>query len=65
MQIKTWNRAWNAKYDDTEHYNTVNSVPEIFLLAALVMSFMNSELSMKEKRPGMSEAKDNLHFVIK
>lgn len=65
MQIKTWNRTWNAQYDDIEHYNTVNSVPEIFLLAVLVMSFMNSELPMKETRSVMSEDKDNIHFIIK
>jgi len=64
VQIKTCNRAWNAKYD-IEHYNTVNSVPDIFLLALLVMYFMNSELPMKEVRPVMSEDKDNIHFIIK
>jgi len=40
-------------------------VPEIFLLAVLVMSFMNSELPMKETRSVMSEDKDNIHFIIK
>jgi hypothetical protein len=29
------------------------------------MSFMNSELSMKETRPVMSEDKENVYFVIK
>lgn len=65
MQIKTWNRACNAKYDNIEHYNIFNSVPEIFLLALLVMYFMNSELPMKEASPVISEYKDNIHFIIK
>jgi hypothetical protein len=64
VQKKTWNRARNAKYD-IEHYNTVNSVPEMFLLALLVMYFMNSELPMKEVCSVMSEDKDNIHFIIK
>ena len=64
MQIQTWNRAWNTKYN-TEHYNTVNSVPEIFFLALLVMYIMNSNLPLKETLPVMSYAKVNIHFIIK
>jgi len=65
VQIQTWNRTWNSKYDNIEHYNTVNSVSEIFLLALLAMCFTYSELPMKETRPVMSEDTDNLHFIIK
>jgi hypothetical protein len=64
MQMQTWNRALNAKYDNIEHYNTVNSAPEIILLALLFMYFTYSVLPMKETRPVMSEDKDNMHFII-
>jgi len=57
--------GWNAKYDNIEHYSTVNSVPDIFLLALLVMCFTYSELLMKETRPVMSEDTDNIHFIFK